>query len=113
MDKICICGSGTMGIGITQVSAIVGFPTILFDTDQSAISKAKTRIMTNLEMLAGKGKFPKERIEKIISLIHFTSSISECKADIIIEAIIENREAKWILFNKLSEINSPETILAS
>jgi 3-hydroxybutyryl-CoA dehydrogenase len=113
MDKICICGSGTMGSGIAQVSAIAGFPTILLDTEEAAISKAKTRIANDLEMMATKGKIPKERIEKINRLIYFTSSISECKADIIIEAIIENPEAKSILFNKLSQINSPETILAS
>jgi 3-hydroxybutyryl-CoA dehydrogenase len=113
MDKICICGSGTMGSGIAQVSAIAGFPTILFDTDEAAISKAKSRITNDLEMLVAKGKIPKERIENINRLIYFTSSISECKANIIIEAIIENLEAKSLLFNKLSQINSPKTILAS
>ena len=113
MDKICICGAGTMGIGIAQVSAMSGFSTILFDTDQVAIIKAKTRITNDLEKMADKGKIPKENIQKIIGLFYFTSSISECVANIIIEAIVEQPEAKSLLFNKLSQINSPETILAS
>ena len=56
MTTICICGSGTMGGGIAQVSAIAGFKTILFDVSDEIIEKAKTKIENDLQTLVEKQK---------------------------------------------------------
>lgn len=88
-----------MGSGIAQVFAQNGFDVILFDVNDAILSKAKTRIE----------KFAPGISENI----KFTSSIDECRADIIIEAIIENADAKVDLFNKLIEINDNKTIFTT
>jgi 3-hydroxybutyryl-CoA dehydrogenase len=88
-----------MGSGIAQVFAQSGFNTILFDVNEEVIAKAKVKIKRYLPAGA------KE--------ITFTSSINDCKADCIIEAVIENEEVKAALFNTLITLNSPGTIFVT
>ena len=113
MHKITICGAGTMGSGIAQIVAQSGFQTKLFDLDQAIIERAKTSISKNLQSLSDKKKISPEQKEEAESRIIFTSNINDCKADLIIEAIVEKIEAKLSLFNQLANLNSPETILAT
>lgn len=86
-----------MGAGIAQVFAQHSFETVLFDLNNDILVKAK------------------ERIEKKLpgAQILYTSNIEDCKADIIIEAIIEKEEIKIDLFDKLAAINTDKTILAT
>ncbi len=113
INTICVCGAGTMGSGIAQVAARSGFYTILFDTSQAAIENAQVNMIKSLEVLVGKGKMTEEDKEGLLSRLVFTSDLQLCKADIFIEAIIENLEAKTNLFNQLARFNSNETIFAS
>jgi 3-hydroxybutyryl-CoA dehydrogenase len=113
MSTICICGAGTMGSGIAQVSASAGFQTILFDLNASVLDAAKERIYADLEKLVQKQKITSERKQDIINELYFTSDIHQCIADVVIEAIIEKPEAKISLFHQLAEINSTSTIFSS
>jgi 3-hydroxybutyryl-CoA dehydrogenase len=111
--KICICGAGTMGGGIAHVSAQSGFSTILFDLNEEMILKSKTRIEKDLNILVEKNKISSTDRECILGKIHFTHNINDCVADIVIEAIIEEMEAKAFLFSQLAKINAAETIFAT
>jgi 3-hydroxybutyryl-CoA dehydrogenase len=113
MQTICICGAGTMGSGIAQVGAQSGFTTILYDVNGEFLLKAKTKIEKDLQNLVEKNKISLTDKEAILKKIYFSNNINDCKADIIIEAIIEKIEAKTNLFNQLSKINSDETIFAT
>jgi len=113
INTICVCGAGTMGSGIAQVSATAGFNTILYELNQAVIEKAKMSIEKNLQALAEKNKITPDEKKKIFQLIHFTSDIKECRADVIIEAIIENPEAKIDLFNQLAAINNDKIVFAT
>ncbi len=110
---ICVCGAGTMGSGIAQVAAQSGFDTILFDLNSDVLNKAKTSIQSTLVMLEEKGRIAAGSSDSIFNKINFTTTISDCKADIIIDAIIENLQAKISLFNQLSSVNSASTIYAT
>ncbi|HVM87177.1 MAG TPA: 3-hydroxyacyl-CoA dehydrogenase NAD-binding domain-containing protein [Puia sp.] len=112
-QTICICGAGTMGSGIAQVSALSGFITVLYDVNKEFLTKAKSKIEKDLHALVDKRKITETEKENILKRFHFTDDITDCKADIIIEAIIEKIEAKENLFNQLSAINSPGTIFAT
>jgi 3-hydroxybutyryl-CoA dehydrogenase len=112
-QTICICGAGTMGSGIAQVAAQSGFATRLFDVNAEIIQKAKIKIEKDLQKLVEKNKITQADKETIFRRLHFTSDINNCKADIIIEAIIEKIETKNDLFDQLSKINSSETIFAT
>ena len=113
MTTICVCGAGTMGSGIAQVAAQAGYKTIQFDVNVAMLEKSKQGILKSLDYLLSKNKITTEEKETIFNKIIFTSNSNDCVADLIIEAIIEKKEAKVDLFNKLAAINSAQTILAT
>ncbi len=112
-NKICVCGAGTMGRGIAQLSATRGFDTILYDLNSEILERAKTSLENNLQKLVSKNKITNKDKDEIIKRIHFTNQVEECTAEIIIEAIIENIEAKIQLFDQLMKINDDKTIFAT
>ncbi len=114
MQKIiCVCGAGTMGYGIAQVFAVHGLKTILFDVNAAQLDFAKKAIVSNLEYLLGKGKITNAQAEKTKDNLTFTTNISECRADVIIEAIGENGSIKTSLYNQLTQVITPEAIIVS
>ena len=113
IQTICVCGAGTMGSGIAQAAAQSGFHALLFDVNPSILQKAKASIDKNLQSLTDKNKLSAAAKQDILSRIAYVSDINDCIADIIIEAIIENPDAKAGLFNQLAEVNHSETIFAT
>lgn len=113
MTTICICGAGTMGSGIAQVSATAGFKTILFDVNDKVIQNAKNKIEKDLQVLVEKQKITSAKKEDILQQFVFTSNINDCIADVIIEAVIENLEIKISLFNQLIAANNDKTIFTT
>ena len=110
---ICICGAGTMGSDIAQAAAASGFYAILYELNDAVLEKAKASIKKNLQSLVEKRKITGNAKEETLNNLHFTNNLHDCLGDVIIEAIIENPEAKIALFNQLAEINHSETVFAS
>lgn len=102
-----------MGSGIAQVFATNGFPVKLFDIERNTLDHASSTISKNLSYLVSKEKIDEQQKSAIYSKIDFTTELSECTAFIIIEAIVEKKEAKIRLFNQLAEFNNEEVIFAS
>src|SRR5665213_345392 len=110
---IAVCGAGTMGSGIAQVAAQSGFDTILFDVNAAVLKNAKASIQKNLQYLVDKNKISSKEKEEIFGRINFTPEIKDCTAFVIIEAIVEKKEAKISLFNELAKYNNEEVIFAT
>lgn len=110
---ICVCGAGTMGSSIAQAAAASGIFTVLYDLNEEVLTKAKTSIEKNLQMLVEKNKISAETKNNTLNQLRFTDNLSDCLADVIIEAIIEKQEAKVSLFNQLAEINHWKTVFAT
>ena len=102
-----------MGCGIAQLAASSEFPTILYELNEEILARAKKTIERNLQLLVEKGKVTSGQKEKIFQNIHFTNDLDECVADVIIEAIIENTEAKIRLFEQLATTNDARSIFAT
>jgi 3-hydroxybutyryl-CoA dehydrogenase len=113
MTRICICGAGTMGTGIAQVTALAGYYTVLYDLDKKTIERASKKMSSDLQKFVDKKKITPEKRDMILQEVLFTTDINQCKADLVIEAIIERLDAKLSLFRQLSEINAATTIYAS
>jgi len=111
--NIGVAGAGTMGAGIAQVAALSGFDVILFDVNDEQLVKAEKNIQKALNKGIEREKITEQDKAQAISKIRFTSKLEEVVADVIIEAIIERLEVKVVLFSKLAEFNSPDTILAT
>jgi 3-hydroxybutyryl-CoA dehydrogenase len=113
IHSICICGAGTMGSGIAVVSAKSGYNTVLYDVSVEFIEESKSKIEKDLQVFIGKNRISAADKEAILGRLKFTHNINDCKAGIIIEAIIEKKEAKENIFGQLSAINAENTILAT
>jgi len=113
IKTICVCGAGTMGSGIAQVAAQAGFHTTHFDVNPIMLEKSNASITASLQKLAEKNKISEKEKSQTLQRLSFTNKVEECKADVIIEAIIENKKEKIDLINKLASINSSETIFAT
>lgn len=113
INTIGIAGAGTMGAGIAQVTAANGYNTILFDVNESMLTKAKSGIEKSLETLVQKGKLTADNKQEILGRISFTADVKSLVADLIIEAIVERLDIKQQFFNDVAAVNKPETILAT
>ena len=113
IKTICVAGAGTMGSGIALGTAKAGYQVRLFDTQSAALDRASVMIRQNAESLAEKGKISQDDKQRIIDTVIITADINSCRADLVIEAIIEKTEAKIDLFGQLAGINGPDCIYAS
>ena len=113
-STIGIVGSGAMGSGIAQVAATAGHQTIIYDTNTAALDKAKINLTNSLNKLVEKQKITSDKVQSILSLTSYSSSINDFKScDLIIEAIVENIDVKKSVFKELESITSDSCILAS
>ncbi|MFY8090310.1 MAG: 3-hydroxyacyl-CoA dehydrogenase family protein [Chitinophagaceae bacterium] len=110
---IAVCGAGTMGTGIAQTLICNGFKTIVYELNPNVLSKSKTSLFAAIENLFLKGKISQQQLNFAKDHIVYTSDLKHVIADIIVEAIVENIDAKTNLFSNLMDINSNETVYAT
>lgn len=113
IQTICICGAGTMGRGIAQVCAAAGFSTLVFEPNEAVLQGAQQELEAAVNKLVQKAKITSDTGAALLQRLRFTQNIQDCRADLVIEAIVEVAEIKQQLFARLSEINSPDTIIAT
>ncbi|MDZ4311892.1 MAG: 3-hydroxyacyl-CoA dehydrogenase NAD-binding domain-containing protein [Cypionkella sp.] len=112
--KIGIIGLGTMGLGIAQVFAQAGFPTIVTDAYQPARANARERMEQALNARIASGKLTPEARDATLANLHIAESLTEFAAcALIIEAIVERLDAKQSLFASLEAVIPASTILAT
>lgn len=114
LNTVLIVGAGTMGSGIAQVSLQAGLSVTLCDTMAQQLEKARKGIETGLAKSVAKGKMTPQAQDECLKRITYTDDLG-CAgdADIIIEAIQENLEAKKRLFAQLSQLCRQDAVLAS
>jgi 3-hydroxybutyryl-CoA dehydrogenase len=115
IKRVAIIGSGIMGSGVAQVSAVAGYDVVLQDINDQALDRAKSGIEFSLKKLADKGKITQEQVDAALAAIKFTADLNQAaeNADLVIEAVFENLEIKQELFKKLETLSRPDAILAS
>lgn len=112
--KVGVIGAGTMGSGIAQAFAVTeGYEVVLCDIKESFAEGGKQKIQANLEKLVAKGKM--EAAAKDAVLAKITTGLKEKTADcdLIVEAAIENMQAKRELFLALQDICKKDTIFST
>ncbi len=114
LRTIGIVGAGTMGNGIAQVFAQAGFNVCLVDVAQPPLDRARTTIEKSLAKFVEKAKL--NAADRDLALARLTASTALddlASADYVVEAIVENADAKRALFERLDSITGPDVILAS
>lgn len=115
IKNITILGSGTMGHGIAQVSAMSGYNVILRDIEQQFLDKAMEKIKWSLDKLVSKQKISEEESHKIFSRI--TPEVDLGKAlkncDLMIEAVPEIMDLKKKVYAEVDAVANKNTVYAS
>src|SRR5215831_12637450 len=97
--RIGVIGAGTMGNGIAQVFAQAGFEVCLQDVSQGALERARATIEKSLGKFVEKGKLSaSDRDESLRRLRTERALDALSEADYVVEAIVEDADAKRALF---------------
>ncbi|MGE5639256.1 MAG: 3-hydroxyacyl-CoA dehydrogenase NAD-binding domain-containing protein, partial [Clostridia bacterium] len=105
-----VVGAGVMGGDIAAVCAMRGLTVTLQDTAPEKIAPA---IKRSAELFKRRLRDKRRERDAMDRLIPDVSGSGAARADVIIEAIFENLEAKRSLFASLEKIAKPEAILAT
>jgi 3-hydroxybutyryl-CoA dehydrogenase len=111
---VLVIGAGIMGAGIAQVAAQAGHAVLLHDLREGAAAQALQQLGKTLDSLVGKGKLTAAGAAQTLARIRPVGHLNEAEsAGLVIEAIVEQLEAKRALFAQLEAIVSPDCILAT
>lgn len=114
LKKVAIAGAGIMGSSIAQIFARNDIQVTLYDIEDEFLERSKNLIDLNQKAWVEAGELTEEESAGLQSLIGHTLDIAEFKdADLVIEAIVEQLDAKHALWSKISEFVSEEAILTS
>ena len=115
IKNITVLGSGIMGHGIAQVSAMAGYNVTLRDIEQQFLDKAISKIRWSLDKLVSKEKISKDEGDKIISRIKLVVDLGDAvrDCDLVIEAVPEIMELKKKVYAELDKVADDQVIFAS
>jgi len=114
IKRIMVIGAGFMGSGIAQVMAAAGYDVTLMDVADGFVRKGMAAIEKNLAGSVAKGKLTEEDKAAMLGRIIATTELTPARdCDLVIEAIIENKQAKLDLYRQLEEISPPHVLFVS
>ena len=114
INKIAVIGAGNMGSGIAQKMAQEGLHVVLVDIDEESVERGLNTIRQMLKEAVERKILTAENVHDILSNIIGTCDFEMvADADLVIEAVFEDKQVKFDLFAKLDQICSQKTILAT
>jgi|SRR3989339_540925 len=115
IKNISVIGGGTMGNGIAHVFALKGFNVNLIEMNDELAKKALTMISINLDRQIKKNIINETEKSKTLNNIKAVVGVENIQenTDLVIEAIVENKDAKLSVFNRLKAIIKSDSIFAS
>jgi len=113
--RVAVIGAGTMGNGIAHVFAQYGFGVTLNDLDVKFLERALATIRQNFERQVKKGNVTAAQVEQSLARIRTLTDLPAAveNADLVVEAVTEDAEAKKGIFRQLDASTKPHTIIAS
>jgi len=114
LNPIGVVGAGVMGRGIAQILVQAGQDVWLHDALPGAAEKAQAAIAQQLGRLAEKGKITVQERDRALARLHLAADFSElAPCRLIVEAIVENLDAKIALFRQLEGVVAEDAVLAT
>ena len=115
INRIAVLGSGIMGHGIAQVSAMAGYSVILRDIEQSFLDKAMEKIKWSLNKLVEKEKLTQADADRIFARITPVIDLKQALsgADLLIEAVPEDMSVKKKVYAEVDSAADSKTLYAS
>lgn len=115
INKITVLGSGIMGHGIAQVSAMNGYNIVLRDIEERFLESAMNKIRWSLDKLVEKNKINKQESDKIHGRIKPIVELKEAldDTDLLIEAVPEDLKLKKKVYSEVDQFAQEKTIYSS
>lgn len=112
IERMGVVGAGLMGSGIAEVSAKSGANVIVVEASQEAAKAGRARIEKSLDRAVKAEKMTGDEQVAVLDRLTFTSDL-EALADrqVVVEAIIENENAKTGVFRRLDDIIEDENAI--
>src|SRR5438874_2694967 len=111
---LAVLGAGNMGRGIAQKMATEGFDVVLVDLDDKKVARGVSTIDRTLKEAVDRGIMRPDKIASIRDRIHGTSRFDDLRdADLVVEAVFEDRAIKRDVFTRLETVCRPDAILAT
>jgi len=112
--NVAVIGAGAMGSGIAQTCALAGHEVMLHDLSEDGRRRGMNSIKASLEKLVKKEKLSEDDKAQALARITLSGDLDQAQtADVIIEAIFENLNAKKEIWNALDKIAKEDTLLAT
>jgi len=112
--SVGVVGLGTMGAGIAQVCVQAGIETVGREVSAELVETARARIEHYLGRAIEKGRLSEEDKEAALARLQTTTDLGDlADCDLVVEAIVEELEAKQNLFRELDGIVGLEAVLAT
>jgi enoyl-CoA hydratase / 3-hydroxyacyl-CoA dehydrogenase len=115
INKITVLGSGIMGHGIAQISAMNGYNVVLRDIEERFLESAMNKIRWSLDKLVEKNKINKQESVKIHDRIRPIVELKEAlhDTDLLIEAVPEDLELKKKVYSEVDQFAQEKTVYSS
>ena len=116
LKRVMVVGAGTMGSQIALQTALGGrYEVTLVDTVAGQLEKARMQNQKLVDRSVEKGRLTRDQGDEALRRIHDSNDLaaSAAGADLVIEAVIENFDAKKSVFEMLGEHARGDAILAS
>jgi 3-hydroxybutyryl-CoA dehydrogenase len=114
ITRLGVVGCGMMGSGIAEVAARSGLDVVVREPTDELLAAGRSRIQKSLSRAVEKEKLTASELDAAWARLRFATGFDELTdRDLVIEAIVEDPEAKKELFAALDGSCRPETIFAS
>ena len=112
--QAAVLGAGIMGGGIAYQSAWKGVPVIMKDINEKSLTLGINEASKLLNKQLERGKIDGLKLAGVIATIHPTLDYAGFeRADVVVEAVVENPKVKKAVLAETEEKVRPDTVLAS
>ncbi len=112
--NVFVVGAGFMGTGIAEAAALAGYSVVLYDLQEACLQAGMEEVRRSLGKFLSRGKVNREQYDAALANLETTTRLEDAaRADLVIEAIPEERELKQETFSRLDSICPPHAILAT
>jgi 3-hydroxybutyryl-CoA dehydrogenase len=114
IQSVGVLGCGLMGAGIAQVCAQSGYRTVVREVNQAVLDKGLGRVRRFLEEGVQKGKVTPETRDSTLANLSGTTAVDALAGcDLVIEAIVENLDAKRQVYAAVEAVVGDDTLIVS
>jgi len=115
IQKLAVVGAGQMGNGIAHVAAAVaGMDVVMTDISQAALDRGRATIEKNLGRMVRKERITRDAADAALARVTLATDIAAVEgAEMVVEAATEKVDLKFRIFEQLSGICAPQTLLCS